>query len=430
MLKGPSSIKHARMSLWALLVCISTQADSSVRASDAAATAINQLGLDLLPKAGRSDANLLLSPFSIQSALAMTYAGAADQTREEMRRVLHYAPDESALHESFNDLRRALDEITRASAKRAAASRPGGGPGDPISLTIANRLFGEEGYEFREPFLALTRDVYYAPFQAMSFSGNPEVARKDINAWVEDRTRQRIRDLIPPDGVNRETRLVLVNAIYLKAPWAEPFAATSTSPAPFHARGGPTVNVPTMRRQGHLGHAQHEGFRAVTIPYAGGDLQFFILLPEQTNGLTTLQAKVTPQLLAQTADARMVELILHVPKFKLEPPLLKLGELLEELGMRSAFDKPRGSANFDRMAPRRPNDYLFLSEVFHKTFLDLDEKGTEAAATTAVVMARATSVALEKPKPIEVKVDRPFLFGIQHRASGACLFLGRLTDPR
>jgi serpin B len=143
-----------------------------------------------------------------------------------------------------------------------------------------------------------------------------------------------------------------------------------------------------------------------------------------------LEAKLTPALLADSANPDKAELKLYLPKFKMEPPLLKLGEALRSLGMTTAFDKPQGSANFERMAARKPDDYLFISEVFHKTFLALDEKGTEAAAATAVVMMRATGAMIEKSKPIEVRVDHPFLFAIQHRPSGACLFLGRMTDPR
>ena len=154
-----------------------------------------------------------------------------------------------------------------------------------------------------------------------------------------------------------------------------------------------------------------------------------ILLPDEVDGLASLEAKVTPELLVTEARPKQEEVILQLPKFKLEPPLFRLGQTLRSMGMKSAFDVPRGSANFDRLAPRKPDDYLFISEVFHRTFLELDEKGTEAAAATAVVMARATAM-IEKAKPIEVRVDRPFLFAIQHRPSGACLFLGRVTDPR
>ena len=394
-----------------------------------AAQAVNALGLDLLAKGTEPGANALLSPYSIQSALAMTFAGAAGETRAEMARVLHYPGDEAELHRSFAALQQALEEIHKSTALRAEQSRQRGGPSDPVTLTVANRLFGQRSYAFREAFLALMKDTYGAPFQPMDFAGNPSQARLQINGWVEEQTRQRIRDLIPPDGLNRETRLVLVNSIYLKAPWMEEFQARATKPLPFYVKGGEPKEVPTMYRQGMPGYSKREGFSVVTLPYSGGDLQFLILLPEAKDGLPALAAKLTPEVLAACANPGRAELQLYLPKLKMEPPLFKLGKVLRSLGMLTAFDEPQGSANFDRMAPRKPDEYLYISEVFHKTFLALDEKGTEAAAATAVAMMRATAI-LEKPKPIEVHVDHPFLFAIQHRPSGACLFLGRVTDPR
>ena len=396
---------------------------------DPAAQAVNALGLDLLAKGGDRKDNTLLSPYSIQSALAMTFAGAAGVTRDEMARVLHYAGDESELHQSFAALQKGLAEVQKKTAERAENAKKWGGPSEPVTLTIANRLFGQQGYEFRQPFLALVRDNYGAPFQPMDFIHGAAGARREINAWVEDQTRQRIRDLIPADGINRETRLVLVNAIYLKAPWAEEFPEHATKPRPFHVNGAAVQDVPTMERQDRFGYAEREGYRIVTVPYNGGDVQLLLLLPNAVDGLAALEARLTPHELGAAATPGTVDVKLFLPKFKLEPPLLRLSKTLEAMGMQSAFDKPEGSANFDRMAPRKPDDYLKISEVFHKTFLELDEKGTEAAAATAVVMMRATSAVGKQPEPVEVRVDRPFLFAIQHRPSGACLFLGRVTNP-
>lgn len=399
--------------------------------AETAARAINALGVDLLAQGTQDGANALISPYSIQSALAMTFAGADGETRKEMARVLHFPDEENQLHSSFAALQGALDEVARRTAERAEKSAKLGGPNDPVTLTVANRLFGQQGYAFRAPFLERVESTYKAPLQTMEFSADPNAARLTINAWVESQTRERIRDLIPANGLDKDTRLVLVNAIYLKAPWAAEFPQHATKPEPFHVGGDrATTDVPTMMRQDRFGHAQHDGYAALTIPYSGGEVQFLILLPDQADGLPALEAKLTADLLTASARADTKDVILHLPKFKLQPPLMTLSRTLQSLGMKSAFDQPRGSANFDRMAPRKPDDYLFISEIFHKTFLDLDEKGTEAAAATAVAMMRATAAIGEKPKPIEVRVDRPFVFAIQHRPSGACLFLGRVTDPR
>lgn len=394
-----------------------------------ASSAINGLGLELLARSG-TDANGLLSPYSIQAALAMTWAGASGRTHEEMRQVLHYPLEESALHDSMAALREALESAAARTVRIAELARESGRDGDPLTLSVANRLFGQSGYAFRRPFLDLTRERYGAPFEAVDFESHPDRERRLINRWVEERTRDRIRELIPPDGIDEETRLVLVNAIHMQAPWQEPFPKSATAPAPFHLAPGKSVDVPTLRRQGNLGFAQRDGYRAVTVPYLGGEVQFLILLPDADRSLRDLETALSAGQLVADAGLTATEVILYLPKLKMEPPLLRLGQELRALGMTTAFDEPRGSADFDRMAPRRPNDYLRISEVFHKTFLALDEQGTEAAAATAVVMMRVTSVAPPKPEPIEVRVDRPFLFAIQHRASGACLFLGRVVDPR
>jgi serpin B len=224
---------------------------------------------------------------------------------------------------------------------------------------------------------------------------------------------------------------VLANAIYLKAPWADPFSEGATKPEPFRVRGKTPVDVPMMRKEDrHFGYAKMEGFAAVSVPYIGGELQFLVLVPDEVNGLHALESKLTADMLAQCAKLEERDVDLHLPKFKFEPPTMALAEKLEALGMKSAFNQPRGSANFDRMAPRKPDDYLYISQVFHKTFIAVDEKGTEAAAATAVAMMRATSAIIKKTEPIEVKVDRPFFYAIQHVPSGVCLFLGRVTDPR
>jgi len=175
---------------------------------------------------------------------------------------------------------------------------------------------------------------------------------------------------------------------------------------------------------------KRDGFTAVSLPYSGGELQFLVLLPDEVNGLRTIESKLTAGVLAQCAKLETRDVDLSLPKFKFEPPSIALAEKLEALGMKTAFDRPPGSANFDRMAPRRPNDYLYISQVFHKTFIAVDEKGTEAAAATAVAAAVGSAPRPPPPPPIEVKVDRPFLYAIQHVPSGVCLFLGRVTDPR
>jgi serpin B len=394
-----------------------------------AARAVNNLALDLLAHAAQPQENTAFSPYSIQLALVMTYAGAEGDTRQQMARVLHYPPSDPDIVRDFARLQDDLDEMAHRTAKIAAESKKAGGPSEPITLTVANRLFGQRGYDFRPAFLELLKKTLDSPLEALDFISDSAGATKHINGWIAEQTRERIRDLIPPNALNKETRLVLANAVYLKAPWKEEFKQNQTVPAAFHFADGSSADVPTMRRQDAFGYAKHDGFVAVALPYTGGDLQFLVILPDTAVGLPKLESKLTPDLLAECTRLKPEEIVLYLPKWRLEPPLFALRKTFEALGMEMAFDVPQGSANFNGIAPRRPNDYLYISNVFHKTFVEIDEKGTEAAAATAVVMMRATAH-LDEPKPVEVRVDRPFLFAIQHRPSGACLFIGRIMDPR
>jgi serpin B len=396
---------------------------------DSAAKATNELAVDLHRQLAPGAENLCVSPYSIENALVMTFAGADGATRTEMARVLHLTNDGTA-PASFAALQHSLEEMSARTADLVKASKRFGGPGEPITLNIANRLFVQKDYDFRQAFLSLVKENYGAAFEALDFVANASAATQHINRWVADQTRGKIRDLIPADALNKLTRLVLANALYLKAPWADPFSEKTTQPEPFHVRGGAPVDVPMMRKTGQFGYAKHEGFAAVTIPYVGDDLRFLVLLPDEANGLRALESKLTADVLAERAKVQTQDVDLHLPKFKIEPPTIALAETFQALGMKTAFDVPRGSANFDKIAPRKPNDYLYISNIFHKTFIAVDEKGTEAAAATAVVMMRATAIARPKPPPIEVKVDRPFVYAIQYVPSGVCLFLGRVTDPR
>ena len=420
-------MKNHLPALFCAVLSLGTPSVSSAADDPAvAAQAVNALGLDLLAKGTEANSNALLSPYSIQSAMAMAYAGADGDTRTQMAKVLHYPQDEAALHQSFAALQGTLEQCVIAASKLGIVLR---GPGDPLVLTMANRLYGQQGYEFRQPFLDVVKDNYSAPLETMDFINNSEKERGKINDWVEKQTHKRICELIPSGGVDRDTRLVLVNGIYMKALWFQPFRSEDTKPRPFHVKDGDSMKVLTMFRNGEAGYAKRESYQVITIPYSPDDLQLLVLLPDTGDGLPTLEAKLTPEILQSCSKLDTRELELYLPKFKLDPPLFKLGKVLRSLGMTRAFDEPKGTANFDRMALRKPDDYLRISEVFHKTFLALDESGTEAAAAT-VASAACADVGGDPPKPIEVRVDRPFLFAIQHRPSGACLFMGRVTDPR
>lgn len=384
-----------------MLLPITTQASP-------ASEATNALGSELLTEALPPNTNALISPYSIQSALVMAYAGAAGVTKEQMAATLFYPP--AGTLESFAAMRPTMAAL--------------GGEDSPITLTIADRLFGQVGYPFLSDYLSLLNEKFAAPLELADFIKSPRSAEKRINAWVEEQTRDRIKNLIPGGALTEDTRLVLVNAIYLKAPWAMSFSKSATADMSFQLTDGTRVNTPAMNQTETLGYLRGDGYVAVALPYKNPDLQFVVLLPDKD--LKSLEEKITASFLAGLTDLPKERVALTLPKFKLEPPLLSLSKALIKLGMPSAFNEPRGSADFSGIAPRQPNDYLYISEVFHKTFIEIDEDGTEAAAATAVVMMRALSMPAD---PFKVLIDRPFLFAIQHRPSGTCLFLGRVVDP-
>jgi len=423
--------------------------------------AINQFGLDLLrAQASAGDrGNSLLSPYSIETALTMTYVGADGRTRDEMQRVLHLPADDTAVLDGFSGLRKELTELQAASQRRADHARkyaeaeepsnPGGsedprellearrrrtkapqlsgGSDVPIEINVANRLFAQSGFALRSSFTAAWQDGFGAPLEELDFLRAAEPSRVAINAWIAKLTRKKIPEPLPLRAIDSGTRLVLANAIYLRATWETQFEPFNTRNDPFWIDGKTPAEVPTMGRLKRIGCERRNGYTALALPYEGGELQFVILLPDERDGLANLERSVTPELLSGCAKLPRCELILHLPKLSFKPPTLELGEMLRNRGMQAAFDQPRGSANFDRMASRMPDNSLCISKVFHQTWLSPDEKGTEAAAATAVEMA---PIGMPPENPVEVRVDRPFLFAIQHVPSGTCLFLGRLVDPR
>ena len=309
-----------------------------------AADAINSLGIDLMHTTARANANALISPYSIATALVMTYAGADGQTREEMKRVLHLTDEDGETHRNFAALQQDLEVVVQHSAENAAKMKVYGRTNDAITLAVANRLFGQQGYDFRPAFLDLLKTNYHAPFEAMDFVHNAPTAIKTINDWVAEQTRQRIQNLIPAGALDAATRLVLVNALYFKAPWENPFPTSATTPQPFHANGGSAVNVPTMSIRKSFGYAKQNGLTIVSLPYSGGEIQFLIILPDDTNGLGKAEADLKSSQLAEWARLPAQQVKLFLPKFKIQPPTLPLGEALQTLGMTTAFDKPRGSA--------------------------------------------------------------------------------------
>jgi len=388
-----------------------------------AAESTNQLGLDLYRLLPQDHGNLCISPYSIQSAFAMTTNGAAGKTLEEMRSVLHYPQDQGTLNSSFS----ALAADFRNRHERAVAWTKRTGKGEPaFQLMVANRLFGQKGYPFAPTFLKTLDDSYGAPLQIADFKSDPNGERKIINQWVEGQTRDRIKDLLPGGSISEDSRLVLVNALYFKAAWLHKFSKSATSQESFHLDSAKQVEVDTMRVTKRFGHSKEDGYTALTLPYSA-DFSMLLIVPDEIDGLARIDRKLNAEKLASLARLPSQNISLHFPKFKIEGGTIPLKKPFAKLGMKLAFDPKL--ADFAPMTSGKSLPGLYIDNAYHKTFIAVDEDGTEAAAATAVVMAPKSAMH-PSAKPIEIRVDRPFFYAIMDTRSRTALFLGRVTDPR
>lgn len=385
--------------------------DPSAGPEDLAELASSQLafGLDLYRVLRDEDGNLFFSPYSISTALAMTYAGASGDTAGQMAAALHFSLPPERLHPAFNAY--ALDLEARVSQARE---------GTPFELNVANSLWGQQGFPFLPGFLDLLAENYGAGMRLVDYENDPEGARQTINNWVADETRQRIKDLIPQGAIDALTRLVLANAIYFKAEWLNPFEESATAPETFHLLDGSLIEVPMMHVSDSFAYVDGEGYQAIELPYRNGGGSMLILVPDD-GMFEPIEAQVTPEMIGGLlANATYARVDLGLPKFTYESEF-NLNQALIALGMTDAFDPAR--ADFSGMDGARD---LFISDVLHKAFVAVDEKGTEAAAATAVIMELASAPMGE---PISLTIDRPFLYMILDRQTGTILFLGRVLNP-
>ncbi|MGE0551352.1 MAG: serpin family protein [Kofleriaceae bacterium] len=373
----------------------------------ALASGANAFAFDLYAKTRATPGNSAISPASIAAALTMTWGGAKGATAEEMRKVLHLGADTSSVFTNWGKLAANLQDPSRK-----------------LTLRIANRLFGEQTAKFEPAFVDKTKTAFGAPLEAVDFLKAPDPARIHINQWVADQTQNRIKDLIPQGAIDSSTRLALVNAIYFLAGWQEPFSVDATSDRPFSVTAKTTKPVPTMVQREHFRLAKADGMAMLELPYQGGDTAMLIVLPDAVDGLAKIETKLTAAKFASWRGKLASTMVaVALPKFTIDPPNpLALKPELAALGIKQAFDPKR--ADFTGMTSEKP---MSISEVFHKAFVKVDEKGTEAAAATAVVMTRA-GAAPSQAEPFNA--DHPFLYFIVDNTSGLVLFMGRVADPR
>lgn len=390
--------------LWALPSLESPPAPESL---GIAAKANNQFALDLYRHLSAKPGNQIFSPYSVWTALAMTWTGARSATAAEMGKVLHLAENPTQGAATAGGLLRAIQ---------------GQGRQRKYQLHVANSLWGQKDQVFLPEFLRLTDEHFGAGMRLVDYKGNAEGARQQINRWVEEQTRERIKDLIASGVLNADTRLTLVNAIYFKADWDSPFKKEMTFDAPFHVSADQSVKVPTMHRTDHMAYAHGPTFQMLELPYTSGETSMLILLPKAKHGLAALEKELTwGQVGEARKQQRQVKVALALPKFKMRTQA-QMGELLQALGMPLAFSD---DADFSGMTGQRD---LKIDKVIHQAFVEVDEKGTEAAAATAVTM-KAMAAPVEEP-PIEFRADHPFLYAIVEKSTGTILFMGRVVDPK
>jgi serpin B len=370
----------------------------------------NTFAFDLHRQIRSGSENLFFSPYSISIALAMTYAGARDETAHEMAGAMQFYLPNDSLHPAFNYLDQQL-------AARGEGAQ--GKDGEGFRLNVVNAIWGQKGYAFRSEYLDVLARNYGAGLRILDFENQPEPSRVTINDWVEEQTESRIKDLIPQGAIDSLTRLVLTNAVYFNAAWQSQFEESATSSGTFHLIGGNDVTVPMMRQTASFGYGEGSGYQVIELPYDGGELSMVVLLPAEGQ-FEAFEDSIDNEAYLDVVDSlQWTRLDLTMPKFKMETSF-GLNDALAAMGMEQAFDP--GRADFSGMDGTRS---LYITDVVHKAFVEVDEAGTEAAAATAVIVGTTSMPA----DPIAVTIDRPFLFLIRDIETGTILFLGRVMNP-
>jgi serpin B len=361
--------------------------------------------LDIYSKLANNTDNIFFSPYSISIALAMTWGGARGQTEQDMAATLHFPFPQAKLHAAFNALDLAFVRHAQTSG---------------FELHIVNQLWGEKTYTFMPDYLKLVSVNYGASMRLLDFIGNPEPSRVVINSWVADSTNQRIIDLIPPGNINAFTRLVLTNAIYFKAQWADTFFSKNTIDKTFYRSETDSIIAKTMTQTGYYNYDSSADYQVVELPYQGNETSMLIILPAQGK-IAQVEADLSMESLGfLTASLKWAQVTVCLPKFNFTTKSIGLSKILQSLGMAVAFSN---NADFSGV---NGAGGLCIGDVFHKAFVEVDENGTKAAAATGIIM-RAT-MALTSP-PIYFAANRPFLFLIRDIQTNAILFMGKLNDP-
>ncbi len=362
----------------------------------------NKFSFELFSKVSNLNENLFISPFSVSSALAMTYEGAKGKTRKEMAKTLHFPEKNELVNKNFQQL---LKEVQSDRSKH-------------YTLSLTNSLWAQKGYEFLHSFFTSVEKYFFAQLNEVDFKNEAEreQARKKINAYVAKKTNNKIKELIEKRTLDRESKLVLINTVYFLSEWDKAFNAKATKSKDFFGISG-SEKKDFMHKASYMKYAKSENFEMLEIPYKDKRASMFVLLPNKGIDFAKWQASLNYEVFASAykkAEARKVKL--RLPKFKTEYKN-DLAKVLAASGMKQAFS---GRADFRGMTCKRE---LSIDKVIHQTFINVDEAGTEAAAATAVTMRKTSS---HNPNTIVFDANRPFVYLIKENKTGSILFMGQL----
>lgn len=384
---------------------ISTAADQTALVAGNTAFAF-----DLYQVLKSKPGNLFLSPYSISTVLAISQIGARGETLAQMNKALHFTLPQDSLHTAFNALQLSLN--TREQNAQDPNQK------DFILKTV-NAVFAEKTHTFLPGYLDFLAENYGLGLRLVDFIQNAEASRQVINQWVTDETNQRIKDLFPPQSFNDLTRLVIANAIYFNAEWKVRFTTSRTQPGNFVLLDGKQIQTPMMAIDERFNYYQGANYQVVQLPYKNDKISMLIVVPD-SGKFTEVESTFNPAELDKAIKGFIPpEVKLKLPRFKFESAF-NLVDALRTLGMTDAFKE--FVADFSGMDGTK---YLYISQVVHKTFISVDETGTEAAAATGLQFKNVSAPL----KVVDLTIDRPFLFFILDKQSGSILFMGRVVNP-
>ncbi len=400
----------SRLSITFLLILTSLSCSKEHKAVEKAESVADgniRFAFDIYSELKNEKGNLFISPYSISSALAMTYGGAKGDTEKEMAGTLSIPADQEEVHKSFAALEKRFSDINSKGN---------------VKLRIANSIYPQKKYTLLSAYKQLLKENYNIDITPLDFKNQAEKARLHINSWVENKTENKIQDIIAKGTLNASTRLVLVNAVYFKGDWKSQFDKKATRETDFF-NNETVTKVEMMFKRGDYQYAENDHVQIVELPYKGDELSMYVILPKQKNGLNKVEPSLTPEYV-QSLDIRMMKrkILPYLPKFKIEWGAKAVEPALKKLGMKNVFSS---KADFSGMTGKKD---IFIESVLHKSFIEVNEEGTEAAAATAVTM-RTVSISTG-PEPISFRADHPFFFMIREKNTGTVLFMGRVVNPK